>query len=102
MTVTRKKHRRSKRTMRGGKEFRHTQEEIDSASQYINTNILLITDALVALDMAFKGRDARWHHDFSLSAIKRKKENVVQQLGDLQNKLRESEYYDPNTGLNDD
>jgi hypothetical protein len=88
--------------MQGGTEFRHNNEEIHSASQYINTNILLITDALVALDMAFKGRDARWHHDFSLSAIKRKKENVVQQLENLQNKLRESPYYHADAGLNDD
>jgi hypothetical protein len=87
--------------MRGGKEFRHNQEEIESASQYINTNMAHVSDALVSLDMTFKGRDDRWHHDFDLSPIKRKVVKVIQQLDDIQEKFRESRYYDPNTGLND-
>jgi hypothetical protein len=86
--------------MRGGKEFRHTQEEIESASQYINTNMEHITDALIALDQAFKGRDDRWHHDFDLTAIKRKTDKIVEELEDVQKKIRESPYYNPEAGFN--
>lgn len=93
MPSTRKKHRSSKRGMRGGKAERYTAEELDDVARYVKHNYNKIENILDELTPVFRGKPDEWFVEHDISDLKKKSDDIVKDLDDLSLKIKDTEHY---------